>query len=145
MKIREKKWTTKKSYIIILSILFDLFLFVLLQYSIQAEGFFFKILRLLLSYAVRVWGSLAVFFLLKKIASIVNWKKSKAFIFLTKYTMPVYLFHQQVIYFVIIWLNGKVNPLANASANLIIAMSVSLIISCILMRFKYTRYLIGER
>ena len=70
---------------------------------------------------------------------------SKLFYFIVKQSMPIYLFHQQVIYFFIFWLNGLVNPYINASINFIGAMVVSIIISGTLMRFKLTRFLIGEK
>ena len=67
------------------------------------------------------------------------------FIFLSKRSMPIYLFHQQVIYFTIIWFNGKVNPYINVAVNFIVAIVLSVIISSILMKFKVTRFLIGEK
>lgn len=59
--------------------------------------------------------------------------------------MAIYLFHQQIIYFTIIWLNGKVNPYLNAIVNFIVALVLSSLISTLLMRFKVTRVLIGEK
>ncbi|CAI3293104.1 hypothetical protein CIRMBP1241_00706 [Enterococcus cecorum] len=82
---------------------------------------------------------------LQWLATKVNWKENKVFMFLSKRSMPIYLFHQQVIYFIIIWLNGKVNPYVNAVVNFVVAMAVSVLISSILMRFKVTRFLIGEK
>ena len=58
--------------------------------------------------------------------------------------MPVYLFHQQIIYFAIILLNGKVNPWIHMIANFAIAVTGALIISIILMKWKITRFLLGE-
>ena len=59
--------------------------------------------------------------------------------------MPMYLFHQQIIYFTIYWLNGKVNPYLHAGINFVAALVGSFIISSILMRWKVTRFLIGEK
>ena len=85
------------------------------------------------------------FVVLQKMAEKVKWKESKAFNIIAKQSMPIYLFHQQVIYFFIYWLNGVVNPYIHASINFIGAMVVSIIISSILMKFKCTRLLIGEK
>lgn len=59
--------------------------------------------------------------------------------------MAMYLFHQQIIYFTISALNGVVNPWINAGVNFVAAIAGSLIISAVLMRWKATRFLIGEK
>lgn len=94
---------------------------------------------------VYTMGALMSFVVLQRIACKAKWKENKAFLFLSKRTMPIYLFHQQIIYFSILWLNGKINPYINASVNFILAVVVSLLISCILVSNKYTRFLIGEK
>lgn len=57
----------------------------------------------------------------------------------------MYLIHQQVIYFSIILLNGKINPYMNALVNFGVAMIISYVISGILLKFKVTRFLIGQK
>ena len=59
--------------------------------------------------------------------------------------MAMYLFHQQIIHFTISALNGVVNPWINAGVNFVAAIAGSLIISAVLMRWKATRFLIGEK
>lgn len=59
--------------------------------------------------------------------------------------MPIYLFHQQVIYVCIFLLNGLINPYIHAALNFIVAMIVSLLISIMTMKFKWTKFLIGEK
>ena len=85
------------------------------------------------------------FVILQKIADKVKWKESKVFGFLSKNSMSVYLFHQQVIYMFVTWLNGLINPYLHAGINFVGAMVASLLISTILMKFKWTRMLIGEK
>lgn len=94
---------------------------------------------------LHVFGAIAAFECLQWLATKIDWKNSGVFMFLSKRSMPVYLFHQQVIYFTIIWLNGKINPYIHVAINFVVAMTVSLIISSILMKFKITRFLIGEK
>ena len=115
-------------------------LFCILTFT-QAFGMISSILTIVL----HITGAIGAFATLQWIALKINWKNSKVFLFLAKRSMPIYLFHQQVIYFVIFWLNGKVNPYVNAAANFVIAMAVSVLISSILMKFKVTRFLIGEK
>lgn len=95
-------------------------------------------------YSAHVFGALMSFFVLQWLATKVNWK-NKLFRIFSKQSMAIYLFHQQIIYFTIIWLNGKVNPYLNAIVNFIVALVLSSLISTLLMRFKVTRVLIGEK
>ena len=74
-----------------------------------------------------------------------DWENSRNFKKLSSYSMPMYLFHQQIIYFCIFVLNGKVNPWINAMFNFIIAIICSFIISAIFMHNRITRFLIGEK
>lgn len=90
-------------------------------------------------------GALMSFFVLQKLADRIKWKRSSVFLFLSRKTMPVYLFHQEIIYFSILWLNGKVNPYFNAVINIMFSLFVSLLLSSLLMKYKVTRTLIGEK
>ncbi len=94
---------------------------------------------------VHIVGALMAFFVLQYIASKVKWEKSKLFTLLSENSMPIYLVHQQFIYFLILWLNGKVTPFVNASINFIIAIMLSFIFSRFMLQFKLTRFLIGEK
>jgi len=122
----------------------DVVLFAVIQF-IPTTGMIFSVLNLGLTFLLNIVGALMAFIVLQKIANCVNWKESKVFAFLSARSMPVYLFHQQVIYFTITWLNGAVNPYFNAVVNFAVALVVSLFISSILLKFKSTRFLIGEK
>lgn len=104
-----------------------------------------SILLIPMQFLLHIIGALMAFVVLQKLANRVNWKESKAFSLLSKNSMPVYLFHQQVIYVFISLLNGVINPYLHAGINFIGAMVISLIISTLLMKFKWTRFLIGEK
>lgn len=94
---------------------------------------------------LNIFGAIGAFIVLQDIAHHINWKDSRIIENLSKCSMPIYLFHQQIIYFVIIFLNGRVNPYINVGLNFLIAVSASFIISTILMKWKLTRFLIGEK
>ena len=123
----------------------DILLFALVQYLSGFDGFIFKLLNLGLTFLLHIIGALMAFVVLQKLANRVNWKESKVFTLLSKNSMPVYLFHQQVIYVFISLLNGVINPYLHAGINFIGAMMISLLISTLLMKFKWTRFLIGEK
>lgn len=104
-----------------------------------------KLLNLGLSFLLYIIGALMAFVVLQKLATRVNWEESKVFSFLSKNSMLVYLFHQQIIYVFISLLNGVINPYLHAGINFVGAMAISLLISTVLMKFKWTRFLIGEK
>lgn len=72
-------------------------------------------------------------------------QNNKNFKIILSYSMPMYLFHQQIIYLSIVTLNGKVNPWINTDINFIVAFIGSFSISTIFMRWKGIRFLIGEK
>ena len=123
----------------------DVLLFTLVQYLSGFDATIIKLLNLGLSFLLHIIGALMAFVVLQKLANRVNWKESIVFSLLSKNSMPVYLFHQQVIYVFISLLNGVINPYLHAGINFIGAMVISLIISILLMKFKWTRFLIGEK
>ncbi len=94
---------------------------------------------------LHVLGAIAIFETIQHIAYLIDWENARVWILLGKRAMPMYLFHQQVIYFTIYLLNGVINPYLNALVNFIVSIGVSIIISSILMKFKITRFLIGEK
>ncbi len=126
-------------------IVIHIVLFLLTEYIKDFEGIFFKLFGMGLEFILNIAGALMAFVVLQRIAEAVNWQNSKVFGYLSKNSMPVYLFHQQIIYFVIYYLNGIINPHLHALLNFVVSLSVSLLISCVFMKFRVTRFLIGEK
>jgi hypothetical protein len=93
---------------------------------------------------VHIFGAIAAFESLSVLAERINWNATW-YKELSSKTMPMYLFHQQFIYFVIYWLNGKTNPFLNAGINFVLAIVGSYLISSALMKWRITRFLIGEK
>lgn len=120
-------------------------LFLLVRYLSGFTGMIFTLLRLGFDFVLHIVGALMAFTVLQKLADKVNWKNSKVFAFLSKMSMPVYLLHQQVIYVFVYLLNGALNPYVHAAVNFAGAMAVSLLLSAVLMKFRITRTLIGEK
>lgn len=98
-----------------------------------------------MTFVLHIVGAGMAFTTLQALARRIHWKNSKVFKKLSSYSMPIYLFHQQIIYFCIFVLNGKINPWINAGINFVVALIGSFAISAILMRWKTTRFLIGEK
>ena len=55
----------------------------------------------------------------------------------------IYLFHQQIIYFTIIWFNGLVHPIIQAILSFLIAICISLMMSMILKKWRMTKIMFG--
>lgn len=98
-----------------------------------------------LGFILHVIGCLMVFIILNRIASKVQYEKSKLYLFLKKYNFTIYLFHQQVIYWVINLLNGKISSVSLLAMNFITAMIISSIIAILLGQIKITRILVGMK
>lgn len=69
--------------------------------------------------------------------------KSKIYKLLEDNSFGIYLFHQQIVYFTIVWLNGLVHPVAQALLSFVIALSVSLLMSWLLKKWRVTRFMFG--
>lgn len=98
----------------------------------------------ILEILVHILGAIAAFETIGKFANRVN-KDDKWFISISNKTMPMYLFHQQIIYFTIIMLNGYINPYMHALINYVFALLISYFISMLFTHNKYLRMLIGEK
>jgi len=127
---------------LLLWILIDVLLFAASLYGISIFPHIF--IKFFIPLLLHIWGAVAAFIILQKIiinAPIIG----KLFLPISKYTMPIYLLHQQIIYIVIYYLNGRLNPFLNSIANFFVSLIASLLISFFLMNFKITRFLIGEK
>jgi len=123
----------------------DVLLFAITQYLSSFDGSIFKLIDLGLEFVLHIVGALMSFVILQKLADHLKWKGSKIFSLFSRNSMPVYLLHQQIVYVLISLLNGKINPYIHAGINFLGAMIISLLIATFLMKFRYTRFLIGEK
>ena len=115
------------------------------SWILKLRGFFFLLIRVGVDLLLHTTGALMAFVTLQKIADRMNWKEKRWFLFISKNSMGIYLFHQQIVYVCIYLFNGVINPYVHAAINFISAIMISIIISTILMRYRYLRFLIGEK
>lgn len=121
----------------------DIFIFMVSQMilsQIQFPG-----VGLVLGLLTNIVGSISAFMILQKVADKINWSRFSFIGKMITYTMPMYLFHQQIIYFTLNLFNGKVHPYINVLINFTCALMLCFIISTILMRFKLSRLMLGEK
>lgn len=123
----------------------DIFLFCADKFWIPNGTSVFSLVHIVVGYFLHITGAIMSFVVLQLIAGKVSWENNKVFGLLSENSMAMYLFHQQLIYFSIVLLNGKVVPWMNALANYIVALLGSLAMSVLLKRWKTTSFLIGEK
>ena len=71
--------------------------------------------------------------------------ENKLMVTLKGNSFAVYLLHQQIIYYTLLFLNGLVCPILHAAINFVVSLIMSLSLSVILRKSKYVRiYLLGE-
>lgn len=94
---------------------------------------------------LHIIGGIMAFETLQVFACRIDWRRSKTLILLSSCSMPMYMFHQQIVYFSIAVFNGRIHPLIHAGINFLVAIVGSLLISVILMKWRTTRFLIGAK
>lgn len=89
-------------------------------------------------------GAITAFFIFQRLAEYID-TNQKQISKLSRYSMPIYLFHEQIIYLVIGLLNRKLNIYILSIVCFMVSISLSYIISKILFKWRVTRILIGEK
>jgi hypothetical protein len=104
-----------------------------------------KILNHGLNYMLHIIGAVMAFVVLNALANKLDYNENKIYRFLQKNNFTIYLFHQQVIYWIVDWLNGQVPPLVIVSVSFIAAIVISSLIAVILNKWKLGRIWTGNR
>ncbi len=143
-QIRRHKTLIVRKAPVWLYILTDILIFLLYQYTTKQDGILFRLLSLGVGCMLNILGSIMAFVVLQKLALWVSWKEKPKFLYLTERSMPIYLFHQQLIYILIYWFNGWIHPYIHVLVNFIAATVGSVFITNLLLKIKVTRTLIGE-
>lgn len=73
------------------------------------------------------------------------WKQNKFIKGFSQLSMPIFLLHQQIIYFSIYLFYAYVNPYINAFINMLFAIVGSAIITKMLYKVRLCRVLMGEK
>lgn len=127
----------------------DILLFISVKLLSEKDALMIKLLVVGLSFVLHIVGSVGAFIILGRLFHILKSTKhdltnNRVYAFLAKNSFPIYLFHQQVIYFTVNKLNGNVSPVMNIVINFVVAIIISGIISTAMSTFKVTRFLVGE-
>lgn len=120
-------------------------LYLLLRLLPAQETFIAKAAHIGLSVLVNTAGGLMAFMVLQWLAQRFCRTEGRLYGGLRRYTMPVYLFHQQVVFWLILLLNGRLPSGVHALVNFTGALLISLGLAWGMMRFRTTRMLVGEK
>lgn len=143
-KMRQYGFKALRKMPSILLIFADIFVLIFIKHIDTYDSPGWKMLRYGCTFILHIFGAVVAFIIFQKIAEKINWDTA-TFHYVSEKSMTVYLFHQQITYFFITWLNGVVNPYLHTGINFIGTMAISLCIAAVLMKTKATRFLIGEK
>mgnify|MGYP000763650597 CR=1 FL=1 len=113
-----------------------------LSYSISHQGLFGTLMTLIGLPVMRLSGAIMAFLILDRLAHIIPWN-NKFGRFLCTASFPIYLFHEQIIYFFAPYLGESFGPIISMISVFIIAMVITSILSGILMKRPFTKAILG--
>lgn len=145
MQVRHYSMKELNRIPLLMYIILDIIFFIFYMTLLNQVGVFYKLIRIGIEFILHLVGCLMIFIILNKFASKVMYEKNKCYLFLNKYNFTIYLFHQQVIYWVITLFNGRISPVLLVTMNFCITMVVSSIIAVLLGKTKITRILVGMK
>ena len=120
-------------------------LYVIVIHLKSFNGLFFKISSFGITVILQLIGAVMAFLVLQKLADYVDWKNNRLIKGFSQISMPIFLLHQQLIYFSISLFNGLVNPYVNAIINVVFSIVGSAIITKLLYKVRLCRVLMGEK
>ena len=123
----------------------DVVVFAGTMYISHMNGALGRAAGMAMEFILHLIGAVMAYKGLQALAGKLEWRQNRGFMRLSAYSMSMYLFHQQIIYFTILWLNGEVNPYVNAGVNFACAFAGAYVISHVLMQWNTTRVLLGEK
>lgn len=143
-KIRQRgsDWLYKIPVVIYVAA--DIALFAL-NWLLPNEHFIWQAIKPVVSMLLYVVGAVTAFVVFQRLAKRTSWKENKLLSKLVILSMPIYLLHQQISYFLTIKLNGVISPYLQVAINFGFTIIVSMAIAAFLYRFKPTRIMMGEK
>lgn len=139
----KKEFFYKRKYIVFLGIM-ELFLLVFhIMIRKICTGLCLTIFQVVTNFGLHVVGSLfCICFAIYIIRKYIN-KQDKKNFNVSKYIMPVYLLHQQIIYIVITLTNGCINPYISVVLCFVSSTVLSFVMSYFMLKNKFLRLCIG--
>lgn len=122
----------------------DLFLFSLLYYVTGESGRLYKLAAMGLKPICNLAGTLMVVIGCSKI-SYIRLETSKIYLFLLKYNFAMYLFHQQLIWIALWYLNDLILPCGMFAVNCVVSILGSSLLAYLSEKIPVVRTLVGYK
>lgn len=122
----------------------DVILFVLIVLLRQHSFPMKQAVLVFAEFGLHIWGAVGAFIVLCKLIQRFKVIENVAQR-MQRYSMSIYLLHQQIVYAVIIVANGYIGAYGHALLNFVVSMALSIAVSKILLNFKWTRFIMGEK
>lgn len=124
--------------VLITLLLIHVFAFILYLHDIPKTK---TLLMLYMNFA----GCLTVMAVLFYLGNRIN-QQGKLMSILNANSFAIYLFHQQIIYYSLFFLNGLINPIFHVVINFVASLVLSLVVSTVIRRIGFLRiYMLGEK
>lgn len=123
----------------------DFTLFIIIQICTVNSVVYLKLLEYVLKIFINVIGAVMTFIILQRYLGKCSDVIKRIISRFSKISMPMYLFHQQLLYFPIVILNGKTNPIIIAIISFLFSILGATLLSLLFMKYKVTRLIIGEK
>jgi len=125
-------------------LIMDIVLYWLLKSCSHIHYTYISILSIGLSLLLHLVGAMMIFGFLQNILYNYSLRNHKIVNSFCETSLSIYLFHQQIIYLCIVLLKDLVPVYINIIINIFVSIIVSYAIGRFLMKFRVTRFLVGE-
>ena len=104
-----------------------------------------KMLDLGLTTCLHMYGAISFFLVFQRVTRLKAIKNSKLLEVISRYGMPIYLYHQQIVYVGLALILNHFTPTITVLFVFLFTMAISILLSWIMTRSKITKVLIGEK
>lgn len=143
-KLRQRDWTLPRRINPLIYIAADIMLLLIVR-ALPETSLLWDLISSGLYMLLCSLGAVMAFFSLQWLGDRVSWKSSRSVAVLIKYSMPVYLLHQQISYLLNELLGLTLSPYIIVPLNTAFTVLVSLGLSALLLRYRVTRTMLGEK
>lgn len=144
-----RMWRNEKLYLILSKIpgvvllMLDLLAYYVVDYFKGNEFYIGKIVSRGSDLFLGLFGGVIAFVVLQKIAFSISWWRCKTILLLKDFSFHIYLFHQQIIYFVIKMMNGLYSPVLIVIISFCVSSSISIGIAILLNKNQFVKKYVG--
>lgn len=128
-------------------IFFLLLTYFLNMFLSENSGTLFRLVTICSSVIMHIVGAVGIFIVLQRVSNHLHdfLRNNKLISFFAKHSFTIYLFHQQIIYFCLMFTNGMIMPAGVVFVNFVVSIIISALISIMLSKNRGTSILVGNK